>query len=79
MYFPLPDFLISNKRRVSQNFLSFNLISFYEATQWVHQLPYGRNTHRSDYCSIFQEHKRTCSTKHAALSRLDLKNQKMFI
>lgn len=40
---------------------------FFEQMEWVHNLPYGRNSDRSDFTLVEQEEKGTCSTKHAYL------------
>ncbi|MCB0396374.1 MAG: hypothetical protein KDD36_06960 [Flavobacteriales bacterium] len=44
-------------------------------TEFVRQLPYGRNLNRSDLSLVLREKKGTCSSKHALLKRLaDLNN-----
>lgn len=40
------------------------------AARWVFLLPYGRNSDRSDYQLVLQEHRGTCSTKHALIAAL---------
>jgi hypothetical protein len=44
--------------------------SFQQALEYIHQLPYGRNTDRADYRLVLTEGKGTCSTKHAFLKAL---------
>ena len=66
----MPDFPIKLCGETSEKFLLHNIKSFHKAIHWIHQLPYGRNTNRSDYFSIFEELHGTCSTKHAALAAL---------
>jgi len=55
----------------------FNLL------QEIKALPYGRNSDRSDYSLILKEQKGTCSTKHAYVKHIALKNSwdevKLFI
>jgi hypothetical protein len=43
---------------------------FHSAARWVHALPYGRNTERSEYSLVLDERRGTCSTKHALLAAL---------
>lgn len=39
-------------------------------TAFVKQLPYGRNTNRTDFSLVFTEEKGTCSSKHAFLKHV---------
>jgi hypothetical protein len=69
-YLLAPNFKIKLFGDVSERFLLHKIKSFHEAIEWIHQLPYGRNTNRADYLSIFDEFRGTCSTKHAVLAAL---------
>ena len=37
---------------------------------YIKNLPYGRNSNRTDFSLVFTEHKGTCSSKHALLKQL---------
>jgi len=57
---------------VSSRFIEVQVRDFREAAAYVHRLPYGRNTNRSDALAVIREGHGTCSTKHALLRRLAL-------
>lgn len=59
---------------ISKEFYRKNLCKFSDALEWVHALPYGRNSNRENYTLIFSENRGTCSTKHAALAALCKEN-----
>lgn len=59
---------------VSIAFRKHGIDSFSQALEWVHALPYGRNSDRANYMLIFQELRGTCSTKHAAVAALAHEN-----
>lgn len=60
---------------LSQLLLEKGIVNFNDAVTYIHQLPYGRNTDRSNYQSIISENKGTCATKHAFLKQLAIENQ----
>lgn len=64
------------KRRatLSKQCLVLGLTDFESVYNHVQQLPYGRNSNRSDYTLILKENKGTCSTKHAFLKALAIEN-----
>lgn len=64
----LVQFDITPTGEVSREFLTHGLVHFRQAAQFVKQLPYGRNTDRSDYRLVLSEGRGTCSTKHALLA-----------
>ncbi|TMW71046.1 hypothetical protein [Alteribacter natronophilus] len=66
----LPDFMIQSRGPVSETVLRLGFRTFHEIAAFVRDLPYGRNTDRSDYRLILTEGKGTCSTKHALLAAL---------
>ena len=70
-----PRFAIYSYGPVSEAFLKEGINNFLDALNWMHQLPYGRNTNRADYMLTFLEKQGTCSTKHAALAALGEENQ----
>lgn len=66
----LINFKIQPKGSVSQAFLTRAIFTFAEATVFIQQLPYGRNTNKEDLLSFFDDCKGTCSTKHAVLKKV---------
>lgn len=67
----VPQFeLKPSKGDVSFAFYQLGLKTYHEAVNWARQLPYGRNSDRTDYRCVFSEGKGTCSTKHAVLAAL---------
>ncbi|MED4125874.1 transglutaminase domain-containing protein [Halalkalibacterium halodurans] len=66
----LPNFEIRSTGSISDAFLSLGMFRFHQAITFVAQLPYGRNTNRTEYHQVLNERKGTCSTKHALLSAL---------
>ncbi|PTX55307.1 hypothetical protein C8P63_11914 [Melghirimyces profundicolus] len=70
---PFPEglrFDIRPSGEISRCFRKLGVPDFPSAIRYVHRLPYGRNTDRSDYRLVLTEKKGTCSTKHALLARL---------
>lgn len=49
---------------------SYNLITWNQLTGFVKNLPYGRNSNRSNLSLVLIEKKGTCSSKHALLKHL---------
>jgi hypothetical protein len=45
-----------------------------ELVDYVHNLPYGRNSSRSDFSLVISEGKGTCSSKHALIKSVALEN-----
>lgn len=60
---------------ISDCFLAHNITSFAQATEFVRQLPYGRNQNKKDLTSLFTDNCGTCSTKHALLKLLADENK----
>lgn len=56
--------------KITSQFLGLGIGDFHTAARFVHRLPYGRNTDRTDYSLVLPENRGTCSTKHALLARL---------
>ncbi|WP_133128625.1 hypothetical protein [Legionella nagasakiensis] len=61
--------------QITQSFLSLGISSFNEAVNYIHSLPYGRNTSRKDYRLVLKEGRGTCSTKHALIKSLADENR----
>lgn len=55
---------------ICASFYNLGIESFWEAIEYVHQLPYGRTADRSNLQQVLTEQKGTCSTKHALLASL---------
>jgi hypothetical protein len=66
----LPNFEIKPTREISKEFSKRNILTFHEATQYIRNFSYGRNSSKDDLKIIFTENKGTCSTKHAILKQL---------
>lgn len=71
----LPDFNIQPKGKISQEFLKRNIETFHKATEYIQNLPYGRNSNKDKLETIFEDIKGTCSTKHAVLKKLANENE----
>ncbi|WP_035512519.1 hypothetical protein [Halalkalibacillus halophilus] len=66
----IPNFTIKNRGPVSDCFYKIGVQDFHQAIHYAGNLPYGRNSDRSNYYLMFKEEVGTCSTKHAALAKL---------
>jgi len=64
------NFNLTQQSILSQELLHIGVSNFNDALTYVQNLPYGRNSNRSEYTLILKEHKGTCSTKHAFLAAL---------
>lgn len=71
----LPDCALDNAGEISRAFVSAGQRDFRAAARYVHALPYGRNSSRTDALVVMREHRGTCSTKHALLARLALEQR----
>ena len=70
----LPDFKLSNTFPISKPCIEKQLRTFEDVCYYVQQLPYGRNSNRSDFSLVMNEGRGTCSTKHAFLSQIAIEN-----
>lgn len=71
----LPNVTLKKVGKRSLDFLAHNVADFRAAGRYLYQLPYGRNTDRSDYTLVIPEGRGTCSTKHALLAALAQEQQ----
>ncbi|MGJ1268687.1 hypothetical protein ACR78F_14460 [Sphingobacterium spiritivorum] len=71
----LPDFKIQNNGNMSEEFLNRDILSFYQAINYIQNLDYGRNSNKEDLTTVFTDNKGTCSTKHAILKQLASENE----
>lgn len=60
---------------ITRAFTAIGIHDFRAAAAYVAQLPYGRNRSREAALAVLQEHRGTCSTKHALLRRLAIEQQ----
>ena len=65
-----PDFDIKSTGRISKEFLARNILTFSQATSFIKELAYGRNTDKNNVVSVFIDNCGTCRSKHALLKRL---------
>ena len=68
------DFKINSGGIISKAFLSNNIFTFLQATQFIAKLNYGRNKNKKDLTTVFTDGCGTCSTKHALLKSLAEEN-----
>lgn len=68
------NFDIKPVGKISRKFLTLNISTFNEATEFVRQLAYGRNENKADLTTVFTDNCGTCSTKHALLKQLSDEN-----
>lgn len=59
---------------VSDTFKNLGITNFQDAAEYVKQLPYGRNTNKSEPLCVIHEGRGTCSTKHILLWTLAEEN-----
>lgn len=70
----LPNFIIQNRGRISFEFLNQGRRDFYEAVEYVRDIPYGRTSNKKRLQLVLTENRGTCSTKHALLTELASEN-----
>ncbi len=70
----LPSFALHPERPLGRRFAALGLGDYREAARHVRNLPYGRNSDRSDWRLVLEEGRGTCSTKHALLAELAREN-----
>lgn len=66
----LPDVTLGVEGELGTSFVDAGSHDYRAAARHVRDLPYGRNTDRSDYRLVLPEGRGTCSTKHALLAAL---------
>ncbi len=75
----LSNFKLNPAFLLSKLSINLGLTDFNAVLNYIHQLPYGRNTERSDFTLVLKENKGTCSTKHAFLKQLGIENKQEHI
>lgn len=76
-------FISPHPSLLSFKLLNFGITNYKDTLTFIQNLPYGRNSNRSDYSLVLKELKGTCSTKHAFLAELanqqNIPNIKLFV
>jgi hypothetical protein len=70
------NFKLSGSKILSKQSISLGLTHFDALYNYVKNIPYGRNSNRSNYKLILNENKGTCSTKHAFLKAIAVENER---
>lgn len=65
-----PNIKFEGSMQIASYFLALGITDFYQAIDYVHQLPYGRNSDRTNYLQVLSEKHGACSTKHALIAEL---------
>jgi hypothetical protein len=77
------NFTIDADGPASNHFRQCSIADFRQAAEYIRQLPYGRNTDKTDLLTVFKDNCGTCSTKHALLKLICNENEitdiKLFI
>lgn len=68
------NFKFKSTGKLNQEFLKREISDFYAAMKHIKNLPYGRNSNRTDFLLVLSESKGTCSSKHALLKSLAEEN-----
>jgi len=66
----LPDVPLKPGGQTTAALIARGITNFRAASGYLYQLPYGRNSDRSDFRLVLSEGRGTCSTKHALLAEL---------
>ena len=65
-----PNHPLSSKDELTTLAKSYGITSWNELTEFIKNLPYGRNKNRKDFGLVLSEKKGTCSSKHALLKNM---------
>ncbi|WGH76618.1 hypothetical protein P8625_05515 [Tenacibaculum tangerinum] len=69
------DYKLTSKDKLTELAKSNGIETWNELTEFIKNLPYGRNKNRTDFRLVLSEKKGTCSSKHALLKSIaDLNN-----
>ena len=66
----LPNVAIGSCGKIGRAFLKENVLTLWDAIEYVHQLPYARTTDRENYLQVLTEKRGACSAKHALIAAL---------
>lgn len=64
------NFKLNSQDPLTQQIKHKNIATWQELLTFVQQLPYGRNSSRTDFQLVLTENRGTCSTKHAFLKQV---------
>jgi len=64
------DYKLTSKDKLTELAKSNGIESWNELTEFIKNLPYGRNGNRTDFGLVISEQKGTCSSKHALLKSI---------
>ena len=64
------DYILTSKDKLTELAKSKGIETWNELTEFIKNLPYGRNTNRTDFELVLFEQKGTCSSKHALLKSI---------
>ncbi len=71
------DFIIHSNDSLSKIITDQGIIKWSHLLEYVKNIPYGRNSNRTDSKSVILENKGTCSSKHSLLKKVaDLNSEK---
>lgn len=65
-----PNHPLSSKDALTTLAKTYGITSWNELTEFVRNLPYGRNKNRTDFGLVLSEQKGSCSSKHAFLKNM---------
>ena len=69
------EYKLTSKDKLTELAKSEGIETWNELTEFIKNLPYGRNKNRTDFGLVLSEKKGTCSSKHALLKSIaDLNN-----
>lgn len=64
----------TSNKQLTQLARDLGIKNWQQLTQFIQNLPYGRNSNRNDFSLVISESKGTCSSKHALLKAIALEN-----
>ena len=64
------DYKLTSKDKLTELAKSKGIETWNELTEFIKNLPYGRNKNRTDFGLVLSEQKGTCSSKHALLKSI---------
>ena len=69
------NFKITSEGKISKYFISQDIFDFAQASKFVQNSAYKRNTNKFNKLCVFEDLGGTCSTKHALLKELAVENK----
>ncbi len=64
------DYRLTSNDALTKLARSYGLDTWNKLTNYIQNIPYGRNENRGDFASVLTENKGTCSSKHVLLKRI---------